>query len=46
MPPAIEPFRIEVPDGRHRVSIGLDGTAADAASLRILMPEAAVTNGS
>jgi hypothetical protein len=35
----------DVPEGRHEVTITLDGTTAKSASLRILIPEKAVTNG-
>lgn len=34
----------EVPEGRHEVTIALDGTTARSASVRILIPEKAVTN--
>ncbi|MBN1824956.1 MAG: hypothetical protein JW958_01740 [Candidatus Eisenbacteria bacterium] len=34
-----------VPGGRHSVTIALDCTTGDAASLRILIPRRAVTNG-
>ena len=36
---------IDVPDGRHEISIALVSTTANAASLRLLIPEKAVTNG-
>ncbi len=35
----------EVPAGRHEIAIALDCTTAQAASLRLLIPERAVTNG-
>ncbi|MCA9729772.1 MAG: hypothetical protein KC729_18965 [Candidatus Eisenbacteria bacterium] len=35
----------DVPEGHHEVSIGLDCTTAAAASLRLLIPRKAITNG-
>jgi hypothetical protein len=36
---------IEVPAGHHELAIQLDCTTADCASLRVFIPEHAVTNG-
>ena len=41
-----EAILVEVPDGRHDLSVVLDCTTAQCAALRILIPESAVTNGS
>jgi hypothetical protein len=36
---------LEVPAGRHELTIGLDCTTAGSAALRLFIPESAVTNG-
>ncbi|MFH1279923.1 MAG: hypothetical protein ABIK65_16290 [Candidatus Eisenbacteria bacterium] len=40
-----ETVEMEVPKGLHRIEIGLDCTTGETASMRIMIPKRAVTNG-